>query len=193
MYVGYDIHWDTGFTLTPGVTYDGSHSRLWHRLYARKLSPGRPPSVLSAALQTASACLYCANFWKYASPLQIQIKPMPNFIWCTPILDSLYFYIGENLQSTLQKKSSCFNHWVVTLVAGDNGYKKFILVLEVNCISNLSSNHTLQLTIFRTTVSESLQKKKDFVVILSQRLLYLQQFYCMLFDVHAGVTSFKDA
>ena len=44
---------------------------------------------------------------------------------------------------TLQKKISYFNHLVVTLVAGDSGYVKFILVLEVNCISNLSPNHTL--------------------------------------------------
>ena len=73
----------------------------------------------------------------------------------------------------LQKKSSCFNHWMVTLVAGDNGYEKFILVLEVNCISNPSSNHSLQLTIFRTTVSHY-KKNDDIMVILSQRLLYLQ-------------------
>ena len=62
---------------------------------------------------------------------------------------------------------------MVTLVAGDNGYEKFILVLEVNCISNLSPNHTLQLTILRT-VSHYKKKYDNFVVILSQRLLYLQ-------------------
>ena len=41
------------------------------------------------------------------------------------------------------KKIGCFNHKVVTLVAGDSGYVKFILVLGVNCISKLSPNHTL--------------------------------------------------
>ena len=51
--------------------------------------------------------------------------------------------------ATLQKKIGCFNHLVVTLVGRDSGKKKFILVLEVNCISNLSPNHTLQLTILR--------------------------------------------
>jgi len=66
------------------------------------------------------------------------------------------------------------------------------LVLEANCITNLSPNHTLQLTIFRTAVSESLQKKKydDFVVILLTEVTISD---CTLFDVHAGVTSFKDA
>ena len=54
------------------------------------------------------------------------------------------------------KTIGCFNHWVVTLVAGDSGYEKYILVL-VNCISNLSPNRTLQLTTLRTSVSESLQ------------------------------------
>ena len=49
------------------------------------------------------------------------------------------------------------NRWVVTLVAGDSGYEKFILVLEVNYVSNLSPNQTLQLTTLRTSVSESLQ------------------------------------
>ena len=39
-----------------------------------------------------------------------------------------------------------------------SGYDTFILVLEVKCISNLSPNHTLQLTTLRTAVSESLQK-----------------------------------
>ena len=74
-----------------------------------------------------------------------------------------------------------------------SGYEKFILVLEVDCISNLSPNHTLQLTTLRTAMSKSLQRA--FVVILSQRLLHLQDngYYCMLFDVHAGVTSSKDA
>ena len=36
-------------------------------------------------------------------------------------------------------------------------HAKFILVLEANCISNLSPNHTLQLTTHRTSVRESLQ------------------------------------
>ena len=59
-------------------------------------------------------------------------------------------------------KKGCFilNHWVVTLVAGDSGYGKFLLVyiLEVNCISNPSPNHTLQLTTLKTAVSKLLQK-----------------------------------
>ena len=59
-----------------------------------------------------------------------------------------------------------------------SGYEKFILVLEFNCIRNPTPNHSLQLTTLRTSVSEWLQlyfKNIDaFVVILSQRLLYLQ-------------------
>ena len=39
-----------------------------------------------------------------------------------------------------KKKIGCSNHWVVTLVAGHQGYEKFILVLEVNCISKLIPN-----------------------------------------------------
>ena len=40
-----------------------------------------------------------------------------------------------------------------------HGYEKFlILVLEVNGISNLGTNHALQLTTLRTAVSKSLQK-----------------------------------
>ena len=39
----------------------------------------------------------------------------------------------------------------------DSGYEKFILVLEANCISNLSPNHTLQLTTVRTSLRESLK------------------------------------
>ena len=39
-----------------------------------------------------------------------------------------------------------------------SGYDTFILVLEVDCISNLSPNHTLQLTTLRTAMSKSLQR-----------------------------------
>ena len=76
--------------------------------------------------------------------------------------------------------------------------KKFSLVLEVlevNCISNLGP-----IIPYNWQSSEQLwasyYKKYDaFVVILSHWLLYLQDncYCCMLFDVHAGVTSIKDA
>ena len=85
---------------------------------------------------------------------------------------------------------------MVTLVAGDSGYEKFLLVyiLEVNCISNLSPNHTLQLTTLKTAVSKLLQKNDGFVVILLHRLVYLQDngYYCCSL-MHAGVISFRDA
>ena len=57
------------------------------------------------------------------------------------------------------------------MVAGDSGYVKFILV---NCISNLSPNHTLELTTLRTSVSKSVQLhfKNIAVVILSNRFLF---------------------
>ena len=49
-------------------------------------------------------------------------------------------------------------------------------VLEVNCISNLSPNHTLQLTALRTSVSESLQPH------LKNIIIPYHGYYCMLFD-----------
>ena len=80
---------------------------------------------------------------------------------------------------------------MVTLVAGDSGVERFVLVIEVNCISNLSPNHTLQLTTLRTSVSESLQLHFNaFVVILSQMFcgsLYLQDDARSL--IHAGFLS----
>ena len=45
---------------------------------------------------------------------------------------------------------------MVTLVTGDSGLRGLFLVLEVNCISNLSPNHTLQLTTLTTSVNDSL-------------------------------------
>ena len=45
-------------------------------------------------------------------------------------------------------------------------HAKFILVLEANCISNLSPNHTLQLTTLRTSVRESLQLHFKRLVLL---------------------------
>ena len=49
--------------------------------------------------------------------------------------------------------------WVLTVVASTVVMRSLaISVLEVKCISNLSPNHTLQLTTLRTAVSESLQK-----------------------------------
>ena len=71
-------------------------------------------------------------------------------------------------------KIPCFNHRVGypgcrQLSWGDSSYEKFFLVLEVNCISNLSPNHTFQLTTLRTAARESRFKKYDaFVVTLSQ-------------------------
>ena len=80
---------------------------------------------------------------------------------------------GQGLLCT--KKIGCFNHLVVTLVGRDSGKKKFILVLEVNCMSNLSPNHhTLQLTTLRTAVSHYKKIYGDFVVILLLWLLYLR-------------------
>ena len=105
----------------------------------------------------------------------------------------IYIYIS------LQKKIGYFNHWVVTLVAvGDSGYEKFGM-RGYNCISNQSPNHTLQLTTFTTSVSESLciSKYDAFVVILSQ--MFSGHYICKIMIIialsltHAGVTSFKDA
>jgi len=95
------------------------------------------------------------------------------------LLRSLEVILGQkqNRSVYMEGNNVCARttEWLPWLQLGDNGYEQFILVLEVNCISNLSPNHTLQLTILRTTVSESLQNKyDDFVVILSQRLVYLQ-------------------
>ena len=87
--------------------------------------------------------------------------------------------------TTLQKKIGCFNHWVVTLVARDSGKEKFILVLEVNCISNL-----VQIVPYNWQPSEHLwvtTKKKKI------RFLSWGYYIYMLFDVHASVTSFNDA
>ena len=81
---------------------------------------------------------------------------------------------------TLQKN---FNHWVVTLVAGDSGYEKFILVLEINSISNLSPNHIP----YNWQPSEQLwashYTKYDSLADV-QWLLYLQDNACSL--IHAG-------
>ena len=83
----------------------------------------------------------------------------------------------------------CFNRWVVTLVAGDGGVERFDLVIEVNCISNMSLNYTLQLTTLRTPVSESLQLHFKNTMLLwwffavVEWLPYLQN-YCMLFDMY---------
>ena len=77
---------------------------------------------------------------------------------------------------------------------------RFILVLEVNCISNLSPNHTLQLTTLRTFVrvtKTAFLKYDVFVVILLQMFSgyhickRMAIIACCL--IHAGVTSFEDA
>ena len=97
---------------------------------------------------------------------------------------------------TLQKM---IDHWVVTLVPGDSGCEKFILVLEVNCVSNLSLNDTLQLTTLREWVTTTAFQTYDaFVMILSQMFsgYYICICICILHPVwymHAGVTSFEDA
>ena len=68
----------------------------------------------------------------------------------------------------LQKKSSCFNHWVVTLVAGDNDYEKFVLLIAwATWVQIIPYNWQSSEQLWVTT-------NDDFVVILSQRLLYLQ-------------------
>ena len=83
---------------------------------------------------------------------------------------------------------------MVTLVAGDSGVERFVLVIEVNCIRNLSPNHTLQLTTLRTSVERvttaAFQKYDAFVVILLQMFcgsLYLQDDARSL--IHAGFLS----
>jgi len=85
------------------------------------------------------------------------------------IFHGIYIYHRKKGIHCKKKLIGCFNHWVVTLVAGNSGYEKFISVfIEVNCISNLSPNHTLQLTTLITSASKSLQLHFDaFVVILS--------------------------
>ena len=81
--------------------------------------------------------------------------------------------------NSVQKKIGCF----------DCGYVKFILALEVNCISNLSPNHTLQLTTLRTYVRVTTTTLKNVIkagdpLTDVQWLLYLLDhgFYSMLFD-----------
>ena len=59
------------------------------------------------------------------------------------------------------KMISCFSHWVVTLVAGDNGYD---MVLYVTCISNLNQNHTLKLTTLSEWVTTTAFQKYDVFV-----------------------------
>ena len=70
----------------------------------------------------------------------------------------------------------------------DSGYEKLILVLVVNCISNLSPNHSLQFTTHRTSV-QSLQPHFKKIMLLTkagdsltdvQWLLYLD---CCCTDV----------
>ena len=60
-------------------------------------------------------------------------------------------------------------------------------------LSDLSSNHTLELTTFRTSVRSHCSCFSSLTGV--QWLLYQQDngYFSMLFDVHAGVTSFKDA
>ena len=73
-----------------------------------------------------------------------------------------------------------------------SGYEKLILVLEANCISNLSPNHTLQLTTHRIPVRESLQSDFTKMMLLTkagdsltdvQWSLYLQDLGCCCTDV----------
>ena len=82
----------------------------------------------------------------------------------------------------------CFNHQVVTLVAVNNGYEKFILVLEVNCMSNLSPNHTLQQTTLMQNICEQVttaafQIYDAFVVILLQ--MFSSYYICRLLTLGA--------
>ena len=76
-------------------------------------------------------------------------------------------------------------------LAGDGGVERFVLVIEVNCISNLSLNYTLQLTTLSERVTTTAFQKYDaFVVILSQMFrgsLYLQDDARSL--IHAGFLS----
>ena len=72
------------------------------------------------------------------------------------------------------KKIGCFNHRLQKTVV------KFALEVY-NCMSNLNPSHTWQLTILRTAVSHY------------NKIQWFCDYYCMLFDVHAGLTSFKDA
>ena len=66
----------------------------------------------------------------------------------------------------------CFNYWVVADKLKRQW--KFILVLETNCISILSPNHTLQLTNLKQNTCEGVTGSGDSV----QWLLYLQDHGC---------------
>ena len=66
------------------------------------------------------------------------------------IKSSSNHYDSGYVDISYHKMIGCFNHWVVTLPYlqtswEDSGYEKFVLV---NCICNLSPNHTLQLRVF---------------------------------------------
>ena len=83
----------------------------------------------------------------------------------------------------------------------DSGYQKFVLILEVNCISNLSPNHTIQLINLRTSVREALQLQPLLMLLIKagdsltdvQWLLYISKIMvviaCSL--IQAGVTLYR--
>ena len=121
-------------------------------------------------------------------PILMTAFLLPNGTWDSHM--HAVDWPGATLQN---KKIGCFNHLVVTLVGRDSGKKKFILVLEVNCMSNLSPNHTLQLTTLRTAVSHYKKNVWWFCGDSLALVTISARYYCMLFDVHAGVTSFNDA
>ena len=74
-----------------------------------------------------------------------------------------------------------------------SGYEKLILVVEVNCTSNLSPNHTLQLTTIKTSVRSHYNCISNLSCFCGdssftdvQWLLYLARLccYCMLFGTN---------
>ena len=91
---------------------------------------------------------------------------------------------------TVETRVHCKNDWPLSRLQtswGDSGYEKFVL-LEANCISNLSPKCTLQLTnICERVTTTTLQKYNAFAVTLSQMfggyyICKIMCYYCMLSD-----------
>ena len=108
-------------------------------------------------------------------------------------------YVSWRLRSEIINRgyyNLCHSIWlIVKVLRTQHKYGKVVMrslffALEVNCISNLSPNHTLQMTTLITSVSKSLQLLSKIWLFCGdsladvQWLLYLQDngYYCMLFD-----------
>ena len=88
---------------------------------------------------------------------------------------------------TLQKRIGCFKHWMVTLVAEKLRRQciwKIYVGIRANYISNLSPNHTLQLTTW-TSVRESLQVHLKIMTKLGDSQMFSGYYICKIMVVIA--------